>query len=174
MVFLAELKRRNVFRVATAYAALSWLLIRVAETTFPAVDLAAASVRVVIMVLAIGLVPVLIFAWAFEVTPEGLKREKDVAPGTSITFRTAKQLDIGSASPWGTSAAWRTRWPSSAAAWRPSRRSRCSTGARTTRATAVRPGSQRFIRESGSLDYWREHGFPPQCRRLGTGGFECG
>ena len=93
MTFFNELKRRNVIRVAAAYIVAAWLVIQVAETLFPVYGLADASIRLVVAVLAIGLVPVLVFAWAFELTPEGLKKESDVDRSLSITPQTGKKLD---------------------------------------------------------------------------------
>ena len=88
-----ELKRRNVLRVAAAYVVVSWLVIQVVETVFPAFGFGDAAVRIVTIVVAIGLIPALIFAWAFEITPEGLKKEKDVDRSQSITPQTSKPLD---------------------------------------------------------------------------------
>jgi adenylate cyclase len=73
-----ELKRRNVFRVGTAYVVASWLLIQIAETIFPLFGFGDTPARILVIVLAIGVVPTLVLAWAFEMTPEGLKKEKDV------------------------------------------------------------------------------------------------
>ena len=75
MSFIDELKRRNVLRVAAAYVVASWLIIQVVETIFPAFGFGDAAVRIVTIVVAIGLIPALILAWAFEFTPEGLKKE---------------------------------------------------------------------------------------------------
>ena len=91
MSFLSELSRRNVFRIAIAYLAASWLLIQVLETLFPIFGLAQTSIQVVVIVLTVGFVPVVILAWVFQVTPDGLKFDADVdraVPGTS-----AKSLD---------------------------------------------------------------------------------
>jgi len=93
MSFFVELKRRNVIRVALAYIVAAWLVIQVVETIFPAFGFGDAAIRTVVIVLAIGLAPVVIFAWAFELTPEGLKREKDVDRSQSIAPRTGKRLD---------------------------------------------------------------------------------
>jgi TolB-like protein len=73
-----ELKRRNVFRVGAAYAVAAWLVIQLVETIFPAFGFGDAAVRITVIVLAIGSVPVLILAWAFEITPDGVKRENQV------------------------------------------------------------------------------------------------
>ncbi len=93
MSFLAELKRRNVIRVLIAYLAAAWFLIQIADTVVPAYGLPDSVVGVLITVLAIGLAPVVIISWAFEWTPEGLKRDADVAPGESIAPRSGKTLD---------------------------------------------------------------------------------
>ncbi len=91
--FFNELKRRNVFRVGTAYVVASWLLIQVAETIFPLFGFGDTPARILVVVLAIGVVPTLVLAWAFEMTPEGLKKEKDVDRSQSITPHTGKKLD---------------------------------------------------------------------------------
>jgi len=92
MWLFGELKRRNVFRVGAAYLVASWLIIQVAETIFPLFGFDAAA-RIVVVVLAIGFIPALVFAWAFELTPEGLKKEKDVDRSASITPHTGRKLD---------------------------------------------------------------------------------
>lgn len=93
MSVYGELKRRNVFRVGAAYVVAAWLLIQVAETIFPLFGFDDTPARVVVILLAIGLVPVLVFAWVFELTPEGLKREKDIDRSRSTTPHTGKKLD---------------------------------------------------------------------------------
>ena len=93
MYFFNELKRRNVLRVGAAYVVVSWLLIQVAETIFPLFGFDDTPARIVVVVLAIGLVPAMVFAWAFELTPEGLKKESEVDRTQSITPRTGKKLD---------------------------------------------------------------------------------
>jgi dienelactone hydrolase len=89
-----ELKRRNVFRVAIAYLAGSWLLVEVTETLFPVYGLSNAAIRLVVTVLAIGFPLLLIFSWVFELTPEGLKKEKDIDRSQSITHVTGRRLDF--------------------------------------------------------------------------------
>jgi TolB-like protein/Flp pilus assembly protein TadD len=74
----SELKRRNVFRVAIAYLAAAWLLIEVTDTVFPYFGLGEVAVRILIVLLAIGFPLFLVFSWLYELTPEGLKLEKDV------------------------------------------------------------------------------------------------
>ena len=93
MSFFVELKRRNVLRVAAAYVVAAWLVIQVVETIFPLYGLSDASIRFVVTLLAIGLVPVVVLAWAFELTPEGLKLDKDVDRSQSISSQTGKKLD---------------------------------------------------------------------------------
>ncbi|MCK5364616.1 MAG: hypothetical protein KAR22_16685, partial [Gammaproteobacteria bacterium] len=94
MSFFAELKRRNVLRTGAAYVLAAWLVIQVAETIFPVYGLSDAATRLVITVMAIGLVPVLVISWVFELTPEGLKKEQDVDRSRSITRRSGKKLDL--------------------------------------------------------------------------------
>ena len=93
MSLFKELKRRNVFRVAIAYLAGAWLLIEVSGTLFPAFGIPDWGVRFVVIVSALGFLPALIVSWAYEMTPEGIKREKDVVRDTSIIHVTAKRLD---------------------------------------------------------------------------------
>jgi len=87
MSFLGELKRRNVIRIAMAYLVAGWLIIQVVETIFPAFGFGSGAVRVTVIALAVLLVPVLVLAWVFEITPDGLRRESDLdreaAPRTS-------------------------------------------------------------------------------------------
>ena len=91
--FFEELKRRNVLRVAIAYLAVSWLLVQVVETIFPAFGFGDAGVRTVVIVLAIGFPLMLIFSWVYELTSEGLKLERDVDRSRSIVQHTGKKLD---------------------------------------------------------------------------------
>lgn len=93
MSVLAELKRRNVFRAAAAYVAVAWLLMQVAEVTFPAFSLGDSALRPLIILLAIGFVPAVALAWVFEITPEGLKRERDLDRSGPLSARTNRLLD---------------------------------------------------------------------------------
>ncbi|MGE5209486.1 MAG: adenylyl cyclase, partial [Alphaproteobacteria bacterium] len=70
----AELKRRNVYKVAAAYAVVAWLLIQVATQVFPFLEIPNWAIRLVILLTALGFPVALIIAWAFELTPEGIKR----------------------------------------------------------------------------------------------------
>jgi len=94
MSFFSELKRRNVFRVAIAYLAAAWLLTEIADTLFPAFGIPDWAFRFVVLALGLGFVLALVFSWAYELTPEGLKREKDVVRDASITHSTARRLDL--------------------------------------------------------------------------------
>jgi TolB-like protein/Flp pilus assembly protein TadD len=89
----AELKRRNVFRVAIAYVAISWLLIQVVETVFPVYGISDTAIRFVITVLAIGFIPVLVFAWVFELTSAGLKRDSEVDHTDSASIAGGRKFD---------------------------------------------------------------------------------
>jgi TolB-like protein/Flp pilus assembly protein TadD len=91
--FFAELKRRNVGKVGAAYVVVSWLLIQAAGVLEPALLLPDWVDRVVTVMLLIGFPIVLIFAWAFELTPEGIKREREVDRSQSITQWTGKKLE---------------------------------------------------------------------------------
>src|SRR5438132_12426625 len=76
--FFAELKRRNVYKVAVAYAIVGWLLVQVATQVFPFFEIPNWAVRLVVLAIVIGFPIALVIAWAFELTPEGLKRTEDV------------------------------------------------------------------------------------------------
>jgi len=93
MNFFAELKRRNVFRVAIAYLFAAWLLLQFTDTLVPILGLPGWVPRLIFLLLVIGLVPSLIAAWALELTPEGIKLEKDVDRGKSETVRTGRKLN---------------------------------------------------------------------------------
>ena len=71
--FFQELKRRNVYKVAVAYAVVGWLIVQVATQTFPFLDVPSWATRVVILLVFIGFPVALVVAWAFEFTPQGLK-----------------------------------------------------------------------------------------------------
>src|SRR5260370_13012751 len=72
--FFAELKRRNVYKVALAYGVVAWLLMQIASQIFPFFEIPNWAVRLVVLLLIIGFPIALIIAWAFEATPEGIKR----------------------------------------------------------------------------------------------------
>ena len=93
MSFFAELKRRNVFRVGIAYVVGGWLLLQLTDVLSELLDLPDVVGRAIVLVVTIGLPVALFFAWAFEMTPEGVKREKDVDRSQSITPQTGKKLN---------------------------------------------------------------------------------
>ena len=90
---IGELHRRNVFRVGLAYVGAAWFLIQISSTLLRAFGFGFTALRNVIIFFAIGLIPALIFAWVFEITPEGLKRAFEVDRSRSITAQTGRKLD---------------------------------------------------------------------------------
>ncbi len=93
MSLIQELKRRNVIRVAIAYSVIGWVLAQVAEFAFENFGAPDWVLKSVIVILLLGLPIAIVFAWAFEMTPEGIKREKEVDRSESITSQTGKKLD---------------------------------------------------------------------------------
>ncbi len=92
--FFAELRRRNVYKIAIAYAVVAWLLIQIATQVFPFFEIPNWAVRLVIFLFLLGFPIALILAWVFELTPEGLKRTGEVGPEKSIARRTGRKLDF--------------------------------------------------------------------------------
>src|SRR4051795_1165519 len=90
--FFAELKRRNVYKVAVAYAVVGWLLVQIATQVFPFFEIPNWAVRWVVVVLVLGFPVALVLAWAFEFTPEGIKRAEEVLPEDSISHHTGRKL----------------------------------------------------------------------------------
>src|SRR5437899_9382867 len=90
--FLAELKRRNVYKVAIAYAVVAWLLIQAASIFLPAFNAPQWVMQIVIVILVVGFPIALAFSWAFEITPEGIVRESEVAADQSITHHTGRKI----------------------------------------------------------------------------------
>jgi TolB-like protein len=93
MSLFAELGRRNVIRVGIAYAVVAWLLVQVADVLFPVFGAPDGALRVFVVALLLGFPAALLFAWVFELTPEGVKREKDIDRSASITRSTGRKLD---------------------------------------------------------------------------------
>jgi TolB-like protein len=91
--FIEELKRRNVFRVAIAYGVATWLLLQITDVLVPILNLSDSAARLVFLLLVIGFIPALIFAWAFEMTPDGIKKESEIDRDESIAPNTGKKLD---------------------------------------------------------------------------------
>ena len=82
----SELRRRNVFRVALTYAVVAWLLIEIASVLLPLVDAPESLITAFVVLLALGFAVALFISWAFEMTPEGLKRTQDLSPGEVIPY----------------------------------------------------------------------------------------
>ena len=93
MTLFAELKRRNVFRVAIAYLIASWVLIQIIDVISPVFEIPEWVPKLIIIILVVGLVPALVFAWAFEMTPEGIKKESEVDRSGSIVHQTGRKLN---------------------------------------------------------------------------------
>src|SRR5436190_6647269 len=91
--FISELKRRNVIRMAGLYLVAAWLVVQVSGTVLPMFGAPEWLPRTVVVLLAIGFVPAVIFSWVFQLTPQGLKREDDLAPEQSITPQTGRRMD---------------------------------------------------------------------------------
>jgi len=93
MSFFAELKRRNVIRMAILYLVASWVLLQLTDVLSSLLPVPEWTGSLVVLLLALGFAPALIFAWVFEMTPEGLRRERDVERGQSITAETGGKLN---------------------------------------------------------------------------------
>jgi adenylate cyclase len=94
MSFIKELKRRNVIRVAVAYVIVAWLLLQVSDTLVPALHLPEWFHSGIALLLILGFPLAMIFAWAYELTPDGLKKETDVDRSASLTHTTGRKLDF--------------------------------------------------------------------------------
>lgn len=92
--FFGELRRRNVYKVAIAYAVVAWLIIQVSAATFPVLEIPNWCVRLVIVLVALGFPVAVMLAWAYELTPEGIKRTEEVAPEASIKRQTGQRLNL--------------------------------------------------------------------------------
>src|SRR6266481_3910853 len=90
--FFSELKRRNVYKVAVAYAVVAWLLIQAASIFFPAFDAPSWVMKIFIIVIIFGFPVAMIFSWAFEITPQGIKLESEIEPSKSIKRRTGRKI----------------------------------------------------------------------------------
>src|SRR5262245_10907000 len=83
--FLAELKRRHVYRVAIPYSVVAWLLVQIATQVLPFFEVPSWIVRLIVLITILGFPAALIIAWAFEMTPDGFKRADQIAPNEHIT-----------------------------------------------------------------------------------------
>ncbi len=93
MSFIAELKRRNVIRMAGLYLVGAWLIVQVAETLLPIFGTPGWALKTLVVLLALGFVPALVFSWVFELTPQGLKRDSEIPSSDSIAPQTARRMD---------------------------------------------------------------------------------
>ena len=89
--FFGELRRRNVYRVAVAYGIVAWLITQVATQTFPFLEIPNWCVRLVIVLLVLGFPIAMILAWAYELTPEGIKRTETVPVEKSFARKTGRK-----------------------------------------------------------------------------------
>ncbi len=92
--FISELKRRNVLRVAAAYAVIAWIIIEAGSVLMPTFGASESAFQIWVVAVIAGFLVSLALAWAFEVTPEGVKLEKNVDRSDSITPRTGRKLDL--------------------------------------------------------------------------------
>src|SRR6185369_17598545 len=93
MSLFTELKRRNVIRMAGLYVVAAWLIVQVAGTLLPVYEAPAWVMKTLIALLAIGFVPALVFSWAFELTPDGIRRDDEVLRDRSIAPQTAQRMN---------------------------------------------------------------------------------
>ncbi len=93
MSLFNELKRRNVFRVGLSYLVIAWLIAQVADMVLDNINAPAWVMQAILLVIGLGFIVALIIAWAYELTPEGIKKEKDVSRDDSVTNIAAKKLD---------------------------------------------------------------------------------
>ncbi|MEY2579161.1 MAG: adenylate cyclase [Verrucomicrobiota bacterium] len=88
----AELKRRNVYKVAVAYAVVAWLLIQAASILFPTYEAPAWVMKIFVAIVVLEFPVALVISWAFEITPEGINRESELGPNDTRTRRTGRKL----------------------------------------------------------------------------------
>ncbi|MFQ5547449.1 MAG: tetratricopeptide repeat protein [Woeseia sp.] len=92
--FVSELKRRNVLRVAAAYSVVAWIIIEAGSVLLPTFGASDSAFQVYVLIVIAGFLASLVFAWIFEVTPEGVKLEKNVDRSESVTPQTGRRLDF--------------------------------------------------------------------------------
>jgi hypothetical protein len=94
MTLWSELKRRNVLRMAGLYLVAAWLTVQVAGTLLPIFETPPWVLKTLVVLLGLAFVPALVFSWAYELTPEGLKRDSEVPKQASIGARTGRRMDV--------------------------------------------------------------------------------
>src|SRR5213594_2171935 len=97
--FLSELKRRNVYKVAVAYAVVAWLTIQAASILFPTFDAPPWVMKALVVFLALGFILAVFISWAFEMTPEGMKRTADVSSDEIRSLPTGAKRNSPHSSP---------------------------------------------------------------------------
>ena len=90
--FFAELKRRNVYKVAVAYAVLAWLLIQAGSILFPTFEAPGWVMKVFVTAIAAGFPIALVLAWAFEMTPQGMERTEEISPAARLTSSSRRKF----------------------------------------------------------------------------------
>ena len=93
MSLISELKRRNVLRVVSAYAVVGWLVLQGTEILFPVYGISDNVIKLIVVCLGIGLIPVVVLSWVFQFTPDGLKLDKDVDASSAPVQASTKKLD---------------------------------------------------------------------------------
>jgi len=93
MKLLVELKRRNVFRVALFYIVAAWVVLQVAETLLPVFDVPNSAIRIIVLIMALGFPLAVVLSWVFELTPDGLKLDKDVRVDSGVKQQTSRKLN---------------------------------------------------------------------------------
>ena len=93
MSLITELKRRNVLRVVSAYAVVGWLILQGAEILFPVYEISDNVIKLIVVCLGIGLIPVVVLSWVFQFTPDGLKLDKDVDASSAAVQASTKKID---------------------------------------------------------------------------------
>jgi hypothetical protein len=166
--FFAELKRRNVYKVAIAYAVVAWLLMQIATQVFPFLEIPNWAIRLVIMLIMIGFPIALVIAWAFELTPEGLKRTEFANELPKKTSRNRIWLYVVVvAGPISVGVFFLGRYTAT--------RKQSTSAEVPAKSIAVLP----FVNMSSDqenayfVEYWRVAGWPEFCWPKGSNDFEC-
>ena len=166
MKLIRELNRRQVIRVALAYIVAGWFLAHAVHLAADALGAPDWLMPAAITLLLLGLPFALVFAWTYEITPDGVRHESEIDPNRPAARFTERRLD------WfiiaGLVALLALGWVE-----------RRVHGTQPDVAGTVQPvlsdraAFERHVREIGLDRHWREHGFPPMCRPIGDDDFEC-
>jgi hypothetical protein len=183
MNFFSELKRRNVYKVAVAYAVFGWLLVQIATQVFPFFEIPNWAVRLVVLLIIIGFPIALVIAWAFEATPQGIKRTDaaDAAGQHSRGKAWIYVVAVGAALSIGLFFLGRYT-ASTKQSGRPAPTQKSIAVLPFANLYSSRPAGHAMLRDPrvkamvvrfGFPAYWREKGWPAGCRPLGETDFEC-